>query len=135
MTPRIGARPSLTLRRVSVADEFAAGDILIVDWRDTFANEANKRRPAVIVSRAELAGLETVLLVPIAGETSAKVRNAFVTLSPTAENGCTKTSYALAHLVTATSVDRITEMPGTRIEPTQLAELRRQIAFCVDAYQ
>jgi len=42
-------------------------------------------------------------------------------------------SYALAHLVTATSTDRIREIPGTSIEPAQLEEVRRQIVFCVDA--
>lgn len=113
--------------------DLAAGDIVIVDWRDAVASEANKLRPAIVVANAELFGLNTVLLVPIAGETTPKVRNAFVALSPTAENGCSKMSYALAHLVTATSIDRIQGAPGTRIAPAQLEELRRQIAFCVDA--
>lgn len=58
-------------------DNFAAGDIVVVDWRDAVANEANKLRPAIVVGNSELFGLGTVLLVPIASESAPKVRNAF----------------------------------------------------------
>jgi len=100
-----------------------AGALVVVDWRDALPGEANKARPAVVVASSEMIDLPVILLVPLGGEAAPRIPGAFIAIEPTASNGCTKRSYALAHLVTATARARIVQIPGTRITPDQLKAL------------
>jgi len=86
-----------------------AGALVVVDWRDALPGEANKARPAVVVASSEMIDLPVILLVPLGGEAAPRIPGAFIAIEPTASNGCTKRSYALAHLVTATARARIVQ--------------------------
>jgi mRNA-degrading endonuclease toxin of MazEF toxin-antitoxin module len=109
-----------------------AGQIVLVDWRDALPREPNKRRPAVVVEDEGLfdPSYPNVMLVPLAEDPHMAILDLSVEIRPTPENGCTKTSYALAHHVTTASKRRITETPS-RVTDTQLAEIRRLIAFSI----
>jgi mRNA interferase MazF len=109
-----------------------AGQIVVVDWRDALPKEPNKRRPAVVVEDDDLfdASYPNLLLVPLTEDQGLAVPDLSVTIPPTPGNGCTKTSYALAHHVTATSKLRVTPT-GSRVTDAQLAEIRRLIGAAV----
>jgi len=111
-----------------------AGDIVAVDWRDALpgSGEANKARPAIVVSASQFfgSGLPFEIVVPLTGEAALAIPGASVRIHPTAENGCTKPSYALAWNVQSVPHVRLHTTPS-RVTGEQLAEIRAQIAACV----
>ncbi len=109
-----------------------AGQIVLVDWRDALPKEPNKNRPAIVIEDSELfdPSYPNLILVPLAEDPHLAIADLSVELPPTAENGCTKPSYALAHHVTTTSKQRVTETPS-RITDGQLAEIRRLIGLAI----
>lgn len=111
---------------------FSAGQIVLVDWRDALPKEPSKRRPAVVVEDSGVfdAAYPNLILVPLTDDSRLAIPSLSVAIAPTAENGCTKPSYALAHHVTATSKQRITPTPS-RVSTAQLAKIRELIALAV----
>ncbi len=111
-----------------------AGQIVLVDWRgDALPKEPNKLRPCVIVEDDGLfdEGFPNVLIVPLADSNEFLIASLTVTIDPTPENGCAKTSYALSHSITVASKQRIMRAPSTRITNAQLVQIRSQIAECI----
>ncbi len=93
---------------------------------------ANKVRPAVVVEGAGLfaPNYPNLILVPLTDDRTLVVASLSVQIVPSVENGCTKTCWAAAHLVTATSKSRV-RPTATYVTPDQLEQIRRQIAFAV----
>jgi len=108
---------------------YRAGQVVIADWRDGLPKEVNKRRPAIVVEDDDLLDPDypNLLLVPLTDDPSIIVPDLSLPIEPTADNGCTKRSYAIAHHVTSTSKLRLTPTPS-RITSSQLWELRTMIA-------
>lgn len=77
----------------------AAGQIVLVDWRDALAKEPNTRRPAVVVEDSDLFAetYPNLILVPLAEDPHLAIADLSVRILPSAENGCTKPCFALAH--------------------------------------
>lgn len=113
---------------------YEAGQIVLVDWRGALPKEPNKRRPAIVVEDSDLfdPAYPNLILVPISEDRHLAIEDLSVTILPTAENGCTKRCYALAHHVTTTSEARVTPT-SSRIADAQLAEIRRLIGIAVGA--
>jgi mRNA interferase MazF len=110
---------------------YKAGRIVVADWRDALPREANKLRPAIVVEDDLFQDeYPNVVLVPMSGDTVDVIEDLSVTIDPSPENGCTKVCYALAFLVTATSVARVRATPS-RITDEQLAEIRRKIVIAI----
>ena len=109
-----------------------AGDIVLADWRDALPKEPNRRRPAVVVEDEGLfhPDYPNLILVPITDDPGLAIADLAVALEPTAENGCTKPSYVLAHHVTCTSKARL-RPTGSRVTPAQLAAIRARIALAI----
>ena len=102
------------------------GEIRLVDLEPTRGSEANKQRPAVIVSNdgANLAaarlGRGVITVVPV---TSAIERvYAFQVLLPAADTGLRKDSKAQAEQVRAVAVERLGANVGA-LPPTLMADL------------
>jgi mRNA-degrading endonuclease toxin of MazEF toxin-antitoxin module len=115
---------------------FFAGQIVIADWRgDALPKEANKRRPAIIVEDDGLfaASYPNAILVPLTEDAALAIADLSVSISPTPENGCPKPCWAMSHLVTTASKQRIRATPS-RITPDQLTRIRHQIAFAVGVH-
>lgn len=112
------------------------GDIVLVDWRDALPARAepNKRRPAIVVGSARFfgSGLPLEIVVPLTGTPSLAIVGASLRIDPSRENGCTKSCYALSWAVQSVPHARISET-RSRITAGELAEIRAQIAACVDA--
>lgn len=106
----------------------AAGQIVLVDWRDALPREPNKRRPAIVVEDSELfdPAYPNVILVPLADDPALAITDLSVAIAPTPENGCPKPCRALAHHVTTTSKARV-QPTGSRITAAQLQDVRRCI--------
>jgi mRNA-degrading endonuclease toxin of MazEF toxin-antitoxin module len=112
-----------------------AGDIVIADWRGGQPKEANKRRPAIVVEAPLFAaGFPNVILVPLTEDPGMVIPELTVPIQPTAENGCTKPSWAISYNVTATSKARLQRTPS-RITAEQLTDIRQQIAVAVGALE
>ena len=114
--------------------KLAAGQIVLVDWRDALPREANKRgRLAVVIEDHDLfdESYPNVILVPLAADPHLAIADLSVRIEPTPENGCTKTCHALAHHVTATSKARVLRDTGSWITDTQLARIRHLVALSV----
>jgi mRNA interferase MazF len=111
---------------------FDAGQIVLVDWRDALPKEPGKRRPAIVVEDCDLfdASYPNLILVPLVEDPHLAIEDLSVEIPPTAENGCTKLCYALAHHVTATSKQRATQTPS-RITALQLSRIRKLIGVAV----
>ena len=111
---------------------FAAGQIVLADWRDGLPREPNKLRPAIVVQDSDLFDPDypNVILVPLSEDRFTVAADLSVAIEPTPENGCTKRCYALSPSVAATSVRRITAT-DSRVLPAQLAEIRRQIGYVI----
>jgi mRNA interferase MazF len=110
----------------------AAGQIVLVDWRDALPKEPNKRRPAIVVEDSEFFGeiYPNLILVPLAEDPHLAITDLSVAIAPTTENGCAKPCYALAYHVTTASKQRVT-LTGSRIGEAQLAEIRRLIGVAI----
>jgi mRNA interferase MazF len=111
---------------------FAAGQIVLADWRDGLPKEPNKLRPAIVVQDSDLFDPDypNVILVPLSEDRFTVAADLSVAIEPTPENGCTKRCYALSPSVAATSVRRITAT-ASRVLPAQLTEIRRQIGYVI----
>jgi len=112
---------------------FRAGQIVLADWRgDALPKEPNKRRPAVVVQEDRLFGpsYQNLILVPLTEDAGLVIPDLAVQLTPTVENGCTKTCWAASHLVTSASKRRLTATES-RVTAEQLARIRRQVALAV----
>ena len=110
----------------------AAGQILLVDWRDALPKEPNKQRPAVLVEDNDLFDetYPNLILVPLAEDPHLAIADLSVRIPPTSVNGCAKPCYALAHQVTTTSKQRVSPT-SSRIDGTELAAIRRLIGIAV----
>ncbi|HYH38572.1 MAG TPA: type II toxin-antitoxin system PemK/MazF family toxin [Azospirillum sp.] len=110
----------------------AAGQIVIVDWRDALPKEPNKVRPAIVVEDSDLfdPSYPNTVLVPLTDDPQLAIADLSVRIDPTPQNGCRKPSYALAHHVTTTSKARI-RGTDARITAQQLADIRRRIAITI----
>jgi len=110
----------------------AAGQIVLVDWRDALPKEPNKRRPAVVVEDTDLFDdtYPNLILVPLAEDRHLAIADLSVQIRPAPENGCIKPCYALAHHVTTTSKQRVTPTPS-RVTNAQLAEIRQLIGIAI----
>ena len=111
---------------------FAAGQIVLVDWRDALPKEPNKLRPAIVVEDAELFGpsYANVILVPISEDHDLAPPGLSLAIDPTRENGCSKRCYALSAYVATTSKLRV-RATASHILPAQLDTIRRQIALAI----
>lgn len=109
---------------------FAAGDIVLADWRDALPKEPNKLRPAIVVEEDGLfdADYPNLLLVPLAEDANLGAPDLSVRIEPSASNGCTKPCFALAAHVTTTSKLRV-RRTGSRITLAELAAIRDRIAI------
>lgn len=110
-----------------------AGQIVLADWRgDAMPKEPNKRRPAVVVEDDGLFApvYPNVILVPLIEDAALAIADLSVAITPTVENGCSKSCWAVSHLVATTSKARLRVTPS-RITPGQLTAIRRQIALAV----
>lgn len=112
---------------------FAAGAIVIVDWRgDALPKEPNKLRPAIVVEDHLLfdAAYPNVIVVPLTEDTDLAFPGLSLAIDPTPENGCTKRCFALAPLVTSASAKRMRATPS-RVTGQQLRRIRLQIAEAI----
>jgi mRNA interferase MazF len=111
---------------------FAAGQIVLVDWRDALPKEPNKLRPAIVVEDGELFGpsYPNVILVPLSADREWAPPDLSLIIEPTPENGCPKRCYALSASLASTSKQRV-RPTESRILPKQLQAIRRQIAFAI----
>jgi mRNA interferase MazF len=112
---------------------FAAGDIVIADWRGgALPKEPNKLRPAVVIEDEQLFGPDypNVILVPLTEDAGLAIAGLMEPIEPSPENGCTKRCYALAPFVASTSAQRLRATPS-RITADQLARIRRQVAEAI----
>jgi mRNA-degrading endonuclease toxin of MazEF toxin-antitoxin module len=112
-----------------------AGQIVLAEWRgDARPKEPNRRRPAVVVEDDELfvPAYPSVILVPLTEDAGLVIPDLAVPISPTAENGCAKSCWAVSHLVATTSKSRLTATTS-RVTAEKLAAIRRQIALAVGA--
>lgn len=112
------------------------GDIYLIDFEPVRGSEANKARPAVIVSNdaanrsAERGGRGVVTVVPVTSNASRVF--AFQTVLRAAECGLAKDSKAQCEQVRAVSPDRMRQRIGAvpRQRMTELdAALRRHLAL------
>lgn len=109
-----------------------AGQIVLVDWRDALPKEPNKRRPAVVVEDSALfdEAYPNLILVPLAEDPHLAIADLSVRIQPTAQNGCAKPCYALAHHVTTASKQRVSPT-NSHIDGAELVEIRRLIGVAV----
>lgn len=106
------------------------GDIVWVDLDPSHIAEANKRRPAVVVSNdganrvAEQLGRGVITVVPVTTNT-ARVYP-FQILLPSDRCGLPQTSKAQAEQIRAVSIDRVGTVAG-RVPPDLVEDLDRAI--------
>lgn len=111
------------------------GRIVLVDWRDALPGsiEPGKVRPGILVGSSSVFGPAslTSIVVPLTGTAALAVPWVSLEIAPTAENYCTKTSYALAWNVQSVLCSRLREAKGS-ITHEQLRSVRGMVARCVD---
>jgi mRNA interferase MazF len=91
-------------------------------------------RPAVVVEDEGLfaPNYPNAILVPLTEDATLAIADLSVPIEPAAENGCSKPCVAVSHLVAATSKAGIRATP-LQVTPSQLAQIRRQIALAIGA--
>ncbi len=96
--------------------------------------EPTWRRPAVVVEDVDLFpdAYPNLLVVPMTRDEGLAYPSFAERIDPTAENGVTETSWALAHHVTSVSMQRVTTTPSA-IAPEQLDSIRRRIGLAIGA--
>ena len=111
---------------------FAAGQIVIADWRDALPKEPNKLRPPIVVEDDRLfdPSYPNVILVPLTEDLRLAIPELSLEIDPTPMNGCTKRCCALSHCVATTSATRL-RPTRSMITPDQLTAIRRQIAVAI----
>ena len=111
---------------------FAAGSIVIVDWRGgAFPGEPTKLRRGIIVEADDRFAEEepTTLVVPLT--TDASSHPVFsLRIELTADNGAIAASWALARRMNTVSVRRARPTPS-RITDDQLRQIRQRIALAI----
>ncbi len=108
-----------------------AGQIVLADWRgDARPKEPNQLRPAVVVDNERLfaPNYPNAILVPLTEDATLVIPDLSVAIAPSAENGCPKPCWAASHLLTTASKQRL-RPTRSRVNPEQLAAIRRQIAL------
>jgi mRNA interferase MazF len=106
------------------------GEIRLVDLDPVRAGEANKRRPAVLVSNdganttAAKLGRGVVTVVPVT--TNVGRVYPFQVLIPTHESGLDRDSKAQAEQVRSVSVERVTDRIGT-VPPEVMLEVNEAL--------
>lgn len=111
------------------------GEIRLVDLDPARGSEADKRRPAVLVSNdganatAERLGRGVVTVVPVTSNV-ARVYP-FQVLLPAKESGLSRTSKAQAEQVRSISVDRVGRQVG-RLSPALVEELDDALRLHLD---
>lgn len=111
------------------------GEVRMVDFDPARGKEANKRRPAIVVSNdranaaAERLGLGVVTVVPVTSKVSRVYP--FQVLLPAEESGLRIVSKAQAEQVRAVSVDRLGATLG-RLGGTSLAALDEALRLHLD---
>lgn len=115
-----------------MSGSFAAGEIVLADWRNALPKEANTLRPAVVVEAEGLfhPDYPNLLLVPLTEDARLGMPDLVVRIEPSPENGCAKPSVILATHVTATSKQRV-RRTGTCITPEELSQVRERIALAI----
>ena len=80
---------------------FAAGQIVVADWRDALPKEPNKLRPTIVVEDEGLfdPAYPNVILVPLTEDARLAIPELSLAIDPSPENGCTKRCWALSHCV------------------------------------
>jgi mRNA interferase MazF len=102
------------------------GDVYLVDFEPAVGNEANKRRPAVLISNdranatATRLGRGVLTVVPVTSNISTVLP--FQTLLPAAATGLQRDSKAQAEQVRSVSVGRVGPRLG-RVPPHLMADL------------
>lgn len=111
-----------------------AGDIVVVDWRDSIdgSGEPNKRRPAVVIGEPPVFGtdLPFEIVVPLTGEVDLAIPGASLPIPPTSSNGCTKLTYALSWNAQSVPHRRITTT-RSHVAPHEVELIRDQVARCI----
>ncbi len=113
----------------------SAGAIVLVDWRvGAVPNEPTKIRPSVVVEDNELFddAYPNTIVVPLTRDERLAIAAFAERIEPSPENGAEGISWALAQHVTTVSLRRV-EMTPSRIDPQQLASLRRRIGHAIGA--
>lgn len=112
--------------------KLAAGQVVIVDWRDALPREPNKRRPAIVVEDSNIFDetYSNTIVVPLTRDTGLFAPGLAVTLAPTPTNRLVERCHALCHHLASVSKLRITPTEG-RIAPQELADIRRAIALAI----
>lgn len=106
------------------------GEIVLVDLEPTRGSEANKRRPAVLVSNdganavAQRLGRGVVTVVPVTSNVERTFP--FQVLLPAQETGLRLDSKAQAEQVRSVAVERVGPAVG-RVPPTLMAELDKAL--------
>jgi mRNA-degrading endonuclease toxin of MazEF toxin-antitoxin module len=114
---------------------FRGGQIVVVDWRgDALPKEPNRLRPAVVIENPALfePDYENVIVVPLTEDGDLIIRSLSLPILPTIENGCSKPCWAAAHLVTATSKQRVRATRST-VTTDQLTAIRQRVARAIGA--
>lgn len=102
------------------------GDIRLVDFEPARGSEANKRRPAVIVSNdganatAARLGRGVLTVVPVTSNT--RQVYPFQVLLPSADTGLQQNSKAQAEQIRSVAIQRIGDQVG-RMPPTLMSQL------------
>jgi mRNA interferase MazF len=111
---------------------FAAGQIVIADWRDALPKEPNKLRPAIVVEDDSLFddAYPNVILVPLTEDARLAIAELSLAIDPTPQNGCAKRCYALSHCVATTAARRLRPTKSS-VSTDQLRTIRRQIALAI----
>ena len=110
-----------------------AGSIVVVDWRPGQHPEPGGLRPGVVVEDSALfADYGAMLVVPLTRDQRLAPADLAVRLDPTAENGVSAVSWALAHHVNSVALRKVRATPS-RVTADQLAQIRQRIALAVGA--
>lgn len=112
---------------------FAAGTIVIVDWRgDALPQKPNKRRPAIVVEDDGLFAdaYPNVIVVPLTEDPGLALPDLSVRIEPTAENGCPKPCFALPQSIATVSLARV-RATGSRVTELQLRRVRMLVAEAI----
>lgn len=112
--------------------KFAAGQVVIVDWRDALPKEPNKRRPGIVVEDSDLfdEGYPNAIVVPLTRDAGLLIPGLVVALAPTPTNRLAERCHALCHHLASVSKLRISPTDG-RVTARELAEIRRAIALAI----
>ena len=111
------------------------GEIYFVNFDPARSGEANKRRPAIIVSNdganaiAERSGEGVVTVVPVTGNTARVL--AFQVLLPAAATGLSVDAKAQAEQVRSVAVERLSRAVG-RVGPEGMARLDDALRLHLD---